>query len=99
MRVINRFANAYRRVSQSRICTTVYSLAQRSQWGWAGRLRTASAKGIGRVFRITRLPKQILLRVPSELGAEELHQFLLVAAGLQFVEERDELLVIEFYPC
>jgi hypothetical protein len=30
--------------------------------------------------------------------AEKLHQ-LLVAASLQFVEERSELLVIEFYPC
>src|SRR6516164_8000940 len=39
-----RFADAYRRVAQSRICTTVYSLAQRSQWGWARRLKTASAK-------------------------------------------------------
>src|SRR5262249_29588813 len=33
MREICRFADAYRRVAQSRICTTVYSLAQRSQWG------------------------------------------------------------------
>jgi hypothetical protein len=31
--------------------------------------------------------------------AEQLHQLLLVAASLQFVEERSELLVIEFYPC
>jgi hypothetical protein len=29
---------------------------------------------------------------------KQLHQFLLVAARLQFVEERGELLVIEFYP-
>jgi hypothetical protein len=31
--------------------------------------------------------------------AEELHQRCLVAASLQLVEERSELLVIEFYPC
>jgi len=30
---------AYRRVSQSRICTAVYSLAQRSQWGLRPLLR------------------------------------------------------------
>jgi hypothetical protein len=30
---------------------------------------------------------------------EKLHQFGLVAASLQLVEERSELLVIEFYPC
>jgi hypothetical protein len=33
MRVINRFANAYRRVAQSRICTTVLLLAQKFAWG------------------------------------------------------------------
>ena len=31
-------------------------------------------------------------------GTKQLHQFLFVAASLQFVEERSELLVIEFYP-
>ena len=30
---------------------------------------------------------------------EELHELRLIAASLQFVEERSELLVIEFYPC
>ena len=29
---------------------------------------------------------------------KQLHQFLLVAASLKLVEERGELLVIEFYP-
>jgi hypothetical protein len=33
MRVIDRFANAYRRVFQSRICTTVLLLAQKCAWG------------------------------------------------------------------
>ena len=32
------------------------------------------------------------------LVTEELHELGLVAASLQFVEERSELLVIEFYP-
>jgi hypothetical protein len=31
--------------------------------------------------------------------SKALHEFALVAARLQFVEERSELLVIEFYPC
>jgi hypothetical protein len=31
--------------------------------------------------------------------SRKLHQLLFVAARLQFVEERSELLVIEFYPC
>jgi hypothetical protein len=30
---------------------------------------------------------------------KQLHQLCFVAASLQFVEERGELLVIEFYPC
>jgi len=30
---------------------------------------------------------------------EELHELRLIAASLRFVEERSELLVIEFYPC
>jgi hypothetical protein len=33
VRVINRFASAYRRVAQSRICTTVLLLAQKGAWG------------------------------------------------------------------
>ncbi len=37
--------------------------------------------------------------LPVFLSTEELHQLLLVAASLQIVEERGELLVIEFYPC
>ena len=36
---------------------------------------------------------------PHVSDRRELHQFLLVAASLQFVEERGELLVIELYPC
>jgi len=30
---------------------------------------------------------------------KQLHQLRLVAASLQFFEERSELFVIEFYPC
>jgi len=30
---------------------------------------------------------------------EQLHELCAIAASLQFVEERSELLVIEFYPC
>jgi hypothetical protein len=30
---------------------------------------------------------------------EEPHELRLIAASLQLVEERGELLVIEFYPC
>ena len=48
-----------------------------------------------KVHQVTSLPPSHLL-LPS---AKELHQLLLVAASLQFVEERSELLVIEFYPC
>ena len=33
---------AYRRVAQSRICTTVLLPAQKIAWGWAGRLKTAA---------------------------------------------------------
>ena len=39
MREMCRFAKAYRRVSQSRICTTVLLPAQKIAWGWAGGLR------------------------------------------------------------
>ena len=35
----------------------------------------------------------------KQRGAEQLHELLTIAARLHFVEERSELLGIEFYPC
>ena len=40
--LFDRYREAYRRVSQSRICTTVLRLAQTSQWGLRPLLRRES---------------------------------------------------------
>jgi hypothetical protein len=70
MRVINRFASAYRRVSQSRICTTVLRLAQTVQWGWGESLKTASANQM-----ISHLKDNIIANFVYKVSvAEELHQ-------------------------
>jgi hypothetical protein len=85
--LFDRYREAYRRVAQSRICTTVLLLAQKDAWG----VRPLRTESLTRNYSRDRPCTQSM--------SEYLHQFFFVATHHQLVVERLELLVIEFYPC
>ena len=86
---------AYRRVAQSRICTTVLRLARTIAVG----VEAASARlVVGANHSDSNNVAQNVYKIHRARSViKQLHQLVLIS--LQFTEERSELLVIEFYPC
>ena len=78
---------AYRRVSQSRICTAVLAPVQSIAWG-VRPLRDSSWVTNHPAFSNIIVARNVYQVKQSRSVTKQLQQFLFVAASLQFVEER-----------
>jgi hypothetical protein len=96
-RCFDRYREAYRRVAQSRICTTVLRLVQtiRSGVGPGGLRPLLRFEEQAPNQRGCSIDTSIAQNVRRPLVTKQPHQLVLVTASLQFVEERSEPLVIE----